>query len=179
MDVTKVRFNQKEGRTVVEYRRLGKQGLDEHTLTTKDMPDDEFVAAWGQLAEVAAKMLGGKNEDYDVRALHLSEAPVGDEKRPAAQIGLLKTLPWTATPLQATTPLSALSAMPHKDAEVIIERVVTAAAAFVRGKRAQGDLFGGAAVDTSAETDAEFDDGGVGLARVASGDGAAVEPELA
>ncbi|MEM8598349.1 MAG: hypothetical protein AAGF99_00370 [Bacteroidota bacterium] len=185
MTITKVKYNGKK--LEVAFERLGESGLDEWSFVSRDTPRPEFIAAWDGLKTVAAKMLGGKPENHDVRGLSFHEVVRGSETEPGAILTTSWTLGWTKTPVTVNSPLSSFKQMPDRGAKTAIELVEAETKLFIEGKRAQTDLFASEEVEAPSDAvlDDEYDDGGEGLAKIAeaadnsaSGDGAeTAEPE--
>ena len=158
MTISKVKYKPgKDGRPckvrleweAVHVSEDGGFANEEHILKSEDAPHPDFLDALEDLRETVAKCVyttGEEEEaavdDLEVRSASFAETTdaAGDEAD-GVSISALRELPGFDSPQSINTPFAPIHQLPCWRADDRLRKLRHEARAYVKGKRAQSDMF--------------------------------------
>jgi hypothetical protein len=143
MEIKKIKYEAKHEKVEIEWGSVqGPEGRDTvaHSLTSFDPPHPDFVVALDSIVPGVLSLLE-LFEEYSagmtVRGITFASV---SEDQEGAVVTCLKELVAVPSPLVLNTPLFPIGVRPGLD-EKAFDRIRAEASRYIRGKRAQADLF--------------------------------------
>ncbi len=154
MTIEKAKYDPDKGVVTITYQRLGGEAMDTVTLESQDAPRPEFRHAFEALAPTVRNALC---MTVDVDAVTVRQVAFKDVKRGGADpvdgciITALVKLPDFKSRALVNTPLASFLDLSEYDAPTLLQTLRDEALAYVKGKRAQSELFDDAAAAPSGD----------------------------